>query len=328
MRERLLDLIVCPKTGQKLELQVTQRSGPEIFEGRLLGGEGTSYPITRGVPRFVPDDLPEQTRTTVERFGQSWSAFDFIGEHYRNQFLKWIEPNPPETFQNKIVLEGGCGKGRHARLVSEFGAKDVIAVDLGSAVDVAFRNTAEYENIHVVQADLFCLPVADRSVDVGFSLGVLHHTPEPRRAFSSLSQAVKPGGRVIAWVYGRENNGWIVHGIDPLRKGITSRLSHKSVFEFARLPAALLYLLGKGVYLPLEGTELGEKLFYREYMGQIARFPFKEIHHIVHDHLTPPIAFYIREEEFRAWFQESEFRNTVITWHNQNSWRGTAIRRA
>ena len=31
----------------------------------------------------------------------------------------------PDFFRNKVVLDAGCGIGRHAYLASEFGAKDV-----------------------------------------------------------------------------------------------------------------------------------------------------------------------------------------------------------
>ena len=94
--------------------------------------------------------------------------------------------------------------------------------------------------------------VPPESVDVAFSVGVLHHTPDPKRCFFELVRRVRPGGRVIAWVYGRENNGWIVHGISPLREAITSRLPHKWVYQLSKLPAAMLYALGKGIYQPLQ----------------------------------------------------------------------------
>mgnify|MGYP006284977421 CR=1 FL=1 len=329
MRRRALDLLVCPRDHHALELAAPAEPGAEIMEGtlRCVGCEAR-YPITGGVPRLLPDPerIPDPARATVERFGAQWDRFDALGEHYEAQLLGWIRPNRPEDFAGRVVLEGGCGKGRHSALVARWGAKDVIAVDLGDAVDVAFRNTQGLDNVHVVQADLFHLPLRPASVDVAFSIGVLHHTPDPEGCFRELRATVRPGGKVIAWVYGRENNGWIVHGIDPLRTRLTSRLPSDAVYQLSKLPAALLVALGRGIYAPLgQGRlkALGDRLFYADYIRQLSSFPFSEVHTIVHDHLTPTIAHYIPGPEFRAWFERVGLEDVVVEWHNQNSWRGT-----
>lgn len=287
------------------------------------------FPIERGIPRLLPsaDQVSQAAQSTVDRFGAQWNDFDFIGEHYEKQFLGWIAPNDASTFEDKVVLEAGCGKGRHSALVSKFGAKEVLAVDLGSAVEAAYRNTKRFANVHVIQADLFNLPIKRASVDVAFSVGVLHHTPDPERSFKALVGSLKPGGRVIAWVYGRENNGWIVHGVNPVRTALTSRLPHEWLYHLSKVPAAVLFALGRGVYQPLNKQPLspmGKRLFYQAYINHVTRFPFHEVHSIVHDHLTPTIAHYIREDEFRAWFGAEGLENVAIGWHNENSWRGTA----
>ena len=330
MRERLLELIVCPRTGGELDLTVDRSEGEEIVEGRLTSPDGTVFPIVGGVPRLLPEpvNVSRAQQATVDRFGEQWNDFDFLGPHYEAQFLGWIRPNTREDFQGKVVLEGGCGKGRHSALCAEWGARDVLAVDLGSAVEASHRNCLKYSNVHVIQADLFHLPVRPKTVDLAFSVGVLHHTPNPGHCFEELARAVRPGGKVIAWVYGRENNGWIIYGVNPVRTAITSRLPHRWVRELARLPAALILGLGRGVYQPLGEPPLnaiGDRLFYAPYIKHICQFPYAEIHSIVHDHLTPPIAHYIPRQEFESWFEALRLENVTIGWHNQNSWRGTGI---
>lgn len=326
-----MDLLVCPSCRGKLALQASLTEGGEIIEGKLTCSEcRKSYAIEGGIPRLVPsaEKVSSEARRTVDRFGAEWNQWDSLGPHYEWQFLEWIAPNTRETFRGKVVLEGGCGKGRHSVLSAQFGAKDVIAVDLGSAVEAAYRNTRGLQNVHVVQADLFHLPIADGSVDMAFSLGVIHHTPDPRGCFLELVRKVRPGGRVIAWVYGRENNGWIVHVVSPIRAALTSRLPHEWIYQLSRIPAAALYAVGRGVYQPLNRppfAAVGRKLFYNAYINYLAKFPYDEIHSIVHDHLTPPIAFYISREEFQSWFDEADLEEVQIGWHNQNSWRGTGV---
>src|SRR5437762_2694911 len=102
-------------------------------------------------------------------------------------------------------------------------ASYVIGVDLSVAVESAYRNTRDLENAHIIQADIYHLPLRS-SFDYAFSVGVLHHLPDPRGGFEELVRHVRPGGAVSAWIYGRENNGWIVHLINPLRRHFTSKL--------------------------------------------------------------------------------------------------------
>lgn len=328
MKRRVLDLIVCPRTRSPLTLRNEVLEGDEIMSGELVNAQGDVFPIIGGVPRLLPDPaaVSQAAQRTVDRFGEQWDEFDFMGPHYEQQFLGWIAPNTPETFRDKVVLEGGCGKGRHSTLVSQWGAKDVLALDLGSAVDTCFRNCRHLDNVHVIQADLFHLPVKPASVDVAFSVGVLHHTPNPSHSFRELVKSVRVGGKVIAWVYGRENNGWIIYGVNPVRTAITSKLPHRTVYQLAKIPAAVIMGVGRGVYQPLRKApfeKIGDKLFYGSYISHISKFPYAEIHSIVHDHLIPPIAHYIERDAFESWFSALALEDVSITWHNENSWRGT-----
>jgi len=328
VRVRLLDLVACPRCGSgPFALTATQEEGPEIVEGRLVcPGCGATFPIHGGIPRLLPSPaaVSDDAQRTVDRFGKQWNDFDFIGPHYEKQFLGWISPNTSESFRDQIVLEGGCGKGRHSALMARWGAKDVLAIDLGSAVEAAYRNTRSHPNVHVIQADLFHLPVKEKSVDTAFSVGVLHHTPDPRGAFDQLVSRVRPGGRAIAWVYGAENNEWITRYVDPIRQRVTSHLPHRALRSLATLPAMAVYAASRGIYAPLQKGPLGvvgKRLFYQAYMTHLAAFPFPEVHSIVHDHLTPALAEYIKRGDFEAWFADLE--NATIGWHNENSWRGT-----
>ena len=140
-----------------------------------------------------------------------------------------------------MVLEGGCGKGRHTQLAAGWGARDVIGIDLSEAVETAFAGTRALANAHIIQADIYNLPFA-RIFDYAFSVGVLHHLPDPRGGFVSVASKVKPDGHLSAWVYGAENNGWITRWIGPLRENLTSRMNPRALLQLSKLPAAFLYL--------------------------------------------------------------------------------------
>jgi SAM-dependent methyltransferase len=325
MKETLLQYLICPSCNGDLTLAGSERRGNEILSGDLnCSNCRMSFAVRDGIPRFAEIEGDDEQRETAANFGAQWLVFDHVADHHERQFLDWISPVEPDFVRGKVVLEGGCGKGRHTRLIGEWGARDVIGIDLSEAVEAAYRNTRDLPNVHIVQADIYRPPFR-KCFDYAFSVGVLHHLPDPRGGFASLVRQLKPGGAISAWVYGRENNGWIVHFVNPLRERITSKMPPKLLYLFSYLPSAALFLLLKSIYAPLAKTRISRFLFYSDYLGYIARFPFREIHNIVHDHLTAPVAFYISREDFEEWFRAADTRNVEIHWHNRNSWRGFAF---
>ncbi|MEP6743281.1 MAG: methyltransferase domain-containing protein [bacterium] len=327
MKRKLLDYLNCPACAAQLELtEVLAIAGQEIMQGRLSCTACKSgFPIVRGVPRFVNSErLGADKAETAESFGWQWQHFTHTDELYADQFLGWIAPVEPKFFQDKIVLEAGCGKGRHTELAARWGAREVVGVDLSDAVETAFAATRQLENAHVIQADLYHLPLA-RVFDYAFSVGVLHHLPDPRAGFRSLVACVKPGGHISAWIYGAENNQWITRYVNPLRK-VTSRIDPRALLHFSKMPTALMYLATKTIYRPLNRFDVGRKiashLFYNDYLNAISNFAWREQHTIVFDHLVAPTSHYIRREEFAEWWREVNATEVEIGWHNKNSWSG------
>jgi SAM-dependent methyltransferase len=328
MKHGLLEYLACPACGKSVRLDAVQREeGAEILEGELrCEGCDRRFAIVRGIPRFADLSVVEKEKqATAAKFGWSWQTFSQEDEKYEEEFLGWIAPVRPEFFAGKVVLEGGCGKGRHTHRVAKWGARDIVAVDLSAAVEVAFASTRGLENAHVIQADIFNLPL--RPVfDYAFSVGVLHHLPDPRAGFKSLVSKVKSGGYVSAWVYGAENNGWIVRFINPVRERVTSRMNSRLLFHLSKIPTAIMYTASKLFYGPMNrsarGAAIARHTFYNDYLNFVSGFNWREQHLIVFDHLVAPTSFYISREEFESWWKEVGAKDVVIGWHNKNSWRG------
>ena len=173
MKEKLLSYLVCPSCDGALELTVEKSEQQEIIEGALRCRNcASSFPISAGVPRFADLAVVESDkRATAAGFGWQWQHFTQEDARYAEQLLGWIAPVTPEFFRDKVVLEGGCGKGRHTQLAARWGAQDVIGVDLSAAVDTAFTATRSLPNAHIIQADIYHLPLA-RKFDYAFSVGV------------------------------------------------------------------------------------------------------------------------------------------------------------
>lgn len=313
MRRALLDILACPECHGPLRLEP---DAEEVLEGALLCPACRhSYAVRNGIPRFV------EGRSTG--FEYQWKHYRELNPGlYEKQFFDWLRPVEPDFFRGKLVLEAGCGKGRHTVLAGKHGARMVVALDLTEAVDIARANGEGASNLEYVQADLLKPPFRPGTFDYAFSIGVLHHLPDPRQAFDALARQVRPGGHVSAWVYGRENNGWIIYLFDPLRKGIFSRIPAGTLHGLARLGALAVKGLAQWVYGPILALWPRAPLFYKDYLMYVGSFPVRELETIVFDHLHPTHSHYIRRGEFERWFEGCD--ELVVGWHNSNSWRGFA----
>jgi len=326
MRESLLQLLCCPECGGALSVDAQEWEGDHIMAGTLSSACRINFPVRNGIPRFVPAEMPEKQRATVDAFAWEWTHFHEVVEQHREQFLDWIAPVPPEYFRGRVVLDAGCGKGRHLYWAAQFGAAQAIGVDLGMSVEAAFHNTRHLSNAHVIQADLYHLPLRPSSFDYVYCVGVLHHLYDPRLGFKTLVGYLKPDGALSAWVYAREGNGWIVRLLSPLRERLTSRIPRGLLNSLSFCLALPLFAAAGGFYRPINHyprlRPLRRLMFYNDYLYWLSRWRFREVHSIVFDHLVAPIAFYIPREEFESWFAEAGLPVPLISFRNRNSWRG------
>ncbi len=321
MKRSLLTFLKPPTSDAEFRLIVDKEDGDEVMEGWLVAGD-RRYPIRGGVPRLLPEAVHQANWETASRFGEEWKQFSMITDEYEKQFLSWIEPVTAGHFVGKTVLDLGCGKGRHVLQAKKFGAKEVIGVDLSQAVDVAFANVGRMEGVHIIQGDIFHLPIEPASFDYGYSIGVLHHTPDPGKAFQKLVDMIRPGGSVSAWVYGREGNGWIIYLLNPFRR-LTSKLPLPVTKAIAFVFAVIMQTALVALYRPAAKRSWLKRLLpYSAYLCSISGYSFKENFSIVFDHLLPEIAFYIPRNEFQSWFDRARLRDVVVTQRFGNSWRG------
>jgi SAM-dependent methyltransferase len=327
MKRRLLDWLACPACQSAIALT---RAVPDV--GDIHDGELTCvacrarYPITRGIPRLLPPALAVEALATAERFGYEWTRFAEIRPEYEAQMLGWMAPVGRDAFGGRRVLDAGCGKGRHLRLAAAFGAKEVIGVDLGPAVDAAARNTVDLDNVHVVQGDLTRPPLRRESMDLIYSIGVLHHLPEPEAGFRALAPILRPGGRFVAWLYASEGNGWVLALVDPARR-LTSRLPLPLVSGLAWVVTLPLWVALRLFYAPARTRDrLARVLPYSSYLKDLVPFPFREVHSIAFDQLLAPVAHYMPRARVERCFAEGGLTLESLRWHHANSWAANGAR--
>ena len=282
MNAELIELLRCPKCRGRLRFDETN---PRLVCER----EGDPFPIVGDVPRLSGE-------TYVESFGRQWNRYDVARDEEDEATFEIKTGIHPRDLAGKLVLDAGCGGGRYAALVGRFGAK-LLGLDLSSAVDKAASLCQTNPNVLIVQADLLNVPVAPEVFDLVFSIGVLHHSPEPRHAFAEVAARVKPGGALAVWLY-RKNvppQEWINNAL----RAITTRLPPR----FLEISCAGLGILGS---LPILKQTLNKVANFSNHHDWTLRVcdnfdwyaPKYQSHHTI--------------EELQDWFREEGFEDLKI----------------
>jgi SAM-dependent methyltransferase len=250
---------------------------------------------------------PDIKSGSPERFGYSWGIFSEILPVHEIQFKRWTASLPLDTWQGAEVLDVGCGMGRNIYWAIKSGAVSGRAIDVDERSLAGARVNLESSPVQVDHESVY--DIADRNrFDIAFSIGVIHHLEDPELALSRMTQAVKPGGRVMMWVYGYENNEWIVRWFNPLRRLLFARLPLSVVFFLSWFPTALLWSL-----LRLGWGRL-------EYHNLLRDLSFRHLKAIVFDQMIPRIAHYYRRDEVKDLMQSAGLQNVTLEWVNEMSW--------
>lgn len=116
------------------------------------------------------------------------------------------------------VLEIGCGLGTDGAQFAQAGA-DYTGVDLTeAAVDLARKRFELFDLPGTFQtADAENLPFPDGSFDLVYSHGVLHHTPDTRKAIQEVHRVLRPNGRARVMLYHRGSYNYRIN-ISLLRR--------------------------------------------------------------------------------------------------------------
>lgn len=327
MKPGLLDYLVCLRCGCALACEPERVEGAEVVEGTLrCAACHAGFPIRGGVPRMLPAALSVPERATSRAFGRQWQILSGLSPVLRTEFQSYLDPLPASALAGQSVLDAGCGSGKFAAAAVEAGARAVVAVDLSDAVDVAWRNLRDRPGAHVVQASIDQLPLRPAAFDFAYSIGVIHHTPDPEKAFHQIVPLVRPGGRLFVWVYALEGNEAFLRWLDPWRVRLFSRLPSWANRVAATLLAAPLWVVIRGLYAPLARRRRAGRLPYAEYFLYFSRLGFGTFWGTVYDKLVPPVAFYLSREDVRRWLRDAGLTEEALRHRNRNSWSCLARR--
>jgi ubiquinone/menaquinone biosynthesis C-methylase UbiE len=112
------------------------------------------------------------------------------------------------------VLEIGCGAGAASCLFARGGAR-VTAIDLTEQGVALTRRAAEQLSLKVDarRMDAEQLEFPDRSFDLVFTWGVIHHSQHTEAIAREIARVLRPGGRALCMVYNRASLRYYVKGL-------------------------------------------------------------------------------------------------------------------
>lgn len=198
----------------------------------------------------------------------------------------------PSFIRNKTVLDAGCGNGQLTKAITDAGAR-VVGIDMQPHLPASLSN----DQLQFVQASFDDPPFHEKSFDIIIANGSIHHTPDTRRSFRSLSKLVKENGRLYVWVYKKPEkvrDRFLLWWLDLLR------------FFISRFPAALQKF----------SVNMITFFFYvlsRIRKGENSKRTKAEIRINVYDAFTPRYRFYHSTIAVTKWFIDEGFDIPLMT---------------
>jgi 2-polyprenyl-3-methyl-5-hydroxy-6-metoxy-1,4-benzoquinol methylase len=326
-------------------MTVFEKDGEQVTAGFLTSSEKW-YPIINGIPRILVGELkenllrnhhkflsqfkssfPENIRTewqqtidaipnfdvflkhqkkTAESFAYEWKYIYKENEYEKNNFFHFLSPFlNGQDLHGKATLDIGCGSGRFTKWAALSGTEVSFGTDLGETVEVAYAMTKHLPNVCIVQADIYTMPFRTQ-FNIAYSIGVLHHLPEPEVGFSKLPQVLKASGKMVIWVYNRRNNARALYFYEPLRS-LLKKLPKPLLYKLCYFPGGVVHSINLfGRWLASIGfPEIETRLPFAYYR----HFPFNMKLNDAFDVLATPKSNYYYVEEIKAWFERAKLHN-------------------
>lgn len=238
------------------------------------------------------------------RTGLDARVFDLpVSDPYITELPEGHTYAPDDSaLRGRTVLDAGCGPGRLIPVAAS-AADYLVGLDLGDHIDRARRRTSALGNVDLVQGSVLAPPFLQESFEVIYSIGVLHHTPDPKESCLQLARLVRRGGAFALWVYPPSYWGGAIRGVVTRR--FHRWFSKLSPFRKLRIAERVLYPLGR-----LQGS-LAKRVWLKFlaaplFLLPIPRHPRREVMlPTILDYYGPPFISTHTSEEIGAWMREA-----------------------
>ncbi len=255
---------------------------------------------------------------TIADFGDQWSIYSDNEGWYGSLelFNDIITPLVNiKTLKGAYVAEIGSGTGRIVGMLLNADVEHIYAIEPScEAFRVLEKNVRNMKKHHKVSAINASGEnwTATHELDYIFSIGVIHHIPEPAPVIKAGYDALKPGGYLFIWLYGYEGNELYLKVVENMRR-ITTRLPHVCLRTLVEIMYTTLFAyryLSKIIHLP-----------FRSYIENVL-WPMtpKNRRLVIYDQLNPAYTKYYRKKEAIQLLENEGFGNIEIYHRHEYSW--------
>lgn len=345
MKKKFLQFLSDPIDSSSFKMKIFKQKSDEVIDGLMMSKKNW-YPIINSIPRILIGELKndllkkninffnkyknkfdklvsnewqrqinsienldnflKHQKKTGESFAWEWKNIYKENNFEKNNFMHFLSPFiTQKDLKNKTIVDIGCGSGRFTKWGAKLGAKIVFGTDLGESVEVAYQMTKKLNNVCIVQADIYHMPFKN-VFDIAYSIGVLHHLPEPKKGFLSLPKVLKNNGKMLTWIYNRRNNNRAIYFYEPIRS-VLKKMPKPILLKFCYFPAFAVHAIN---YLTFWLNSIGKHDIAKKIpFSYYANFPFNMKLNDAFDILATPKSNYFYYEEIEMWYNNAKLKH-------------------
>jgi SAM-dependent methyltransferase len=260
-----------------------------------------------------------QPQTPEPEWTWQWSHMQGDEHQTEQLFWEWVAPMTREDFRGQRVLDVGCGGGHMLGYLKDV-VTEGVGIDLNTA-ELVRRRFKGSPNIRIYEGDAATWGAED-DFDIVYSIGVVHHTRDPLQTVRNLMRLVKPGGKLVIWVYGYEGNFW-TRWLVEAPKRFYAWMPRRMLWWVSAILTAFIYPVVYGLSaLPFPWLP-----FY-DYFRSWRRLSFVRNCTNVFDKLNAPTTHFIKRQDIDRWFEGTSFRQVIVRDWCRLSWRVCATKAA
>jgi len=348
MKERVLDLIHCPKCGSHFNVKERVEKKDEIYSAILFCSLCLAeYRVVNYIPRLIDgynysDSWGKLWRETGQVVLDSYTGIPFYHDVIHGKYsqdgqgrdgyspfgFEW-----PKDLRGQLILEVGPGTGCCTEHLIKTGAH-LVSIDMSNAIDTFSEDILTMPNIDVVQGDIN-KPIFENGIfDKIWLFQVLQHTPSPVDTLKTMYRLLKKNGEIAFTSYAAVYKPWFL----PIIQRIHPQTSWKLINWFVPVFIPLKYGLQKVFYkfkMPFMAKVIRKitepidprNIFFNAREGYAGDYPHGKLWESTHDKkllmkyviintfdcITPQYVNGANHQQIELWASEAAF-SSIRTW--------------
>ena len=262
--------------------------------------------------------ISNKEKDSISDFGKQFKYHNNLDDYWGSlEILKDIvNPFDLSLIKNKIICEMGVGSGRILKNLIKLSPKKIYAIEPSETIEIAKKNN-EYAEVEILFKKISGQMINFKNeIDYIFSIGVIHHIPDAEIVCKKIYESLKPKGKFVIWLYGKEGNELYLFIFNNLRK-ITKFMPDKflNLFSiFLNFFLSIYIFFCRYLNLPLKNYMI----------NVLKKCSFEKRKYIIFDQLNPSYSKYYTKQDVETLLTKSGFKKIEIFNRHQYSWTAIA----